>query len=66
MSNRNSAEVWDYSKRHRDEAFCKKCPDKVTCKGSTTTPMLNHLKLKHMLDLTGKRSNASSSRESIN
>ena len=66
MYNRNSAEVWNYFDRSGDEALCKKCTHKVTCKGSTTTPMLNHLKLKHMLDLSGKRSNNGSSNQSTN
>lgn len=61
MSKRNSAEVWEFFKRNGDEAFCTKCPHKVTCKGSTTTPMLNHLKLKHKLDLTSTRSKDCSS-----
>lgn len=62
MSNR--ANIWSHFDRNGDAAVCKKCGSKVTCKGSTTTPMINHLKLKHLIDLTGKRLNDCSSSSS--
>ena len=46
MSKRS--EVWNYFKRNdknRDFAFCKQCNKQLGRKGSSTTPLLNHLKL---------------------
>ena len=43
------SEVWNHFKRNkkknRDIAFCKHCSKQLGCKGSSTTPLLNHLKV---------------------
>jgi len=63
MSKRS--EVWNYFKRNdknRDFAFCKQCNKQLGCKGSSTTPLLNHLKL-HKIYLNS--SNLSTTTSSI-
>jgi hypothetical protein len=63
MSKRNLAEVWNHYKRDGDTATCNKCMKKITCKGSTTTPMINHLKLIHSIILKEYDSGESSNKK---
>ena len=66
MSKRS--EVWNYFKRNdknRDFAFCKQCNKQLECKGSSTTPLLNHLKLHKIYLNTSNLSTTTSSIEPI-
>ena len=64
------AQVWNYFKRKEDNndlAICDICQKEVSCKNGTTSPMNNHLKLKHKdkYDEISKKRKASSSEASV-
>ena len=71
MSKRS--EVWNYfnrNEKNKDYAFCKQCSKQIGCKGSSTTPLLNHLKLHKVqlntsttLKLSNEQNNPSSSKK---
>jgi hypothetical protein len=52
MSKRNHSTVWNYFTKQSDEiSVCGKCAKTLCCKGSSTTSMINHLKLKHNINI---------------
>ncbi|GLV44545.1 hypothetical protein CBL_12108 [Carabus blaptoides fortunei] len=64
MSTKRSA-VWNYFERlERAQAKCLKCESKLCCKGSSTSALLNHLKLRHDIILN-RVSNIDSESESM-
>lgn len=51
MSKRSAA--WNYfEKRNNAEAKCMKCGSVLNCKGSTTSALVNHLRLRHDINLS--------------
>lgn len=64
MSKRS--EVWNHFKRNeksKDIAFCKHCSKQIGCKGSSTTPLLNHLKI-HKIYINSSKLSASTTNPS--
>ena len=51
MSASSSSFVWHYFERFsKDSAKCKKCLSVLSTKGSCTSGLIKHLKLKHQID----------------
>lgn len=56
MSSKKS-EVWIHFEKHSsEEATCRKCGNNIKCKGSSTTPLINHLK-RHEIYINKRTSN---------
>ena len=53
-----SSEVWSHFKRiENSKAICKKCPKILSCKGSSTSSLINHLRGVHKINLTKRSRN---------
>lgn len=47
--------VWKYFDRMgKDQARCRKCPKMLSCKGSSTSSLLNHIRNIHNIDIPSK------------